>query len=197
MPLFLNVQQLTCVRDDRELFVDLNINVHAGEMMLVEGANGSGKTSLLRIIAGLLTPLDGKVEWPGATSFAYLGHQLGIKSQLTPYENIHFATGATKKLIAAALTECGLSGFEHVCCHQLSAGQQRRVALAILRVKQVDVWILDEPFTALDKAAVAKLTQQIEVHVHNGGSVILTSHQAINFEKVTMQRIALGELCSA
>jgi len=186
---------LTCVRDDRVLFSELSFSVRAGEMVQIAGKNGAGKTSLLRILAGLAQAEEGEVEWLGEglsraryqyhQDLLWLGHQPGIKTVLTAFENLSFyhAEGADS-LRWQALTEVGLLGFEDVPVNQLSAGQQRRVALARLWLSAHKIWILDEPFTAIDVAGVDKLTRQLQLHTEKGGMVILTTHQPLAVDNV-------------
>lgn len=191
----LDAINLTCVRDDRVLFSELSFSVSPGEMVQIAGKNGAGKTSLLRILAGLAQAEEGEVRWQGEglsraryqyhQDLLWLGHQPGIKTVLTAFENLSFyhANGA-ESLRWQALTEIGLLGFEDVPVNQLSAGQQRRVALARLWLSSQKIWVLDEPFTAIDVAGVDKLTQQLRRHTENGGMVILTTHQPLNVENV-------------
>jgi heme exporter protein A len=187
----LDAINLTCVRDDRVLFSELSFSVSPGEMVQIAGKNGAGKTSLLRILAGLAQAEEGEVKWQGEglsriryqyhQDLLWLGHQPGIKTVLTAFENLSFyhANGA-QSLRWQALTEVGLLGFEDVPVNQLSAGQQRRVALARLWLSEHKLWILDEPFTAIDVTGVEKITQQLKHHTENGGMVILTTHQPLN-----------------
>jgi heme exporter protein A len=187
----LDAINLTCIRDDRVLFSELSFSVSPGEMVQIAGKNGAGKTSLLRILAGLAQAEEGEVKWQGEglsriryqfhQDLLWLGHQPGIKTVLTAFENLSFyhANGA-QSLRWQALTEVGLLGFEDVPVNQLSAGQQRRVALARLWLSSHKLWILDEPFTAIDVTGVGKLTQQLKRHTENGGMVILTTHQPLN-----------------
>lgn len=191
----LDAINLTCVRDDRVLFSELSFSVRPGEMVQIAGKNGAGKTSLLRILAGLAQAEEGEVKWQGETlsrnryqyhqDLLWLGHQPGIKTVLTAFENLSFyhADGA-ENLRWQALTEVGLAGFEDVPVNQLSAGQQRRVALARLWLSAHKLWILDEPFTAIDVAGVEKLTRQLKRHTENGGMVILTTHQPLAVDNV-------------
>ena len=199
----LDAINLTCVRDDRVLFSELSFSVSPGEMVQIAGKNGAGKTSLLRILAGLAQAEEGEVRWQGEglsraryqyhQDLLWLGHQPGIKTVLTAFENLSFyhANGA-ESLRWQALTEIGLLGFEDVPVNQLSAGQQRRVALARLWLSSQKIWVLDEPFTAIDVAGVDKLTQQLKRHTENGGMVILTTHQPLNVENV--RQIHLQEM---
>ena len=167
-------------RGGRELFANLSFELQPGRLVQIEGANGAGKTSLLRILAGLSRyGFEGRVEHHGP--LLYLGHQPAVKGLLTPRENIawHVAgEGAcTAAAIDAALGRVGLRGYEDVPSHNLSAGQQRRVSLARLYLSESPLWLLDEPFTAIDVGGVAELEQRLLGHVRQGGCVVFTSHQ--------------------
>lgn len=189
----LEAKYLTCVRDERALFSELSFRVEPGEIVQVEGANGAGKTSLLRILAGLAQPESGDVCWQGENirrsreqyhhQLLFLGHQPGVKSQLTPFENLMFYQSvrgkAQTEAIWQALAQVGLLGYEDISVAQLSAGQQRRVALARLWLSAAPLWILDEPLTAIDKQGVAQLAALFEQHAQRGGMVILTTHQEL------------------
>ncbi|MCT4702346.1 cytochrome c biogenesis heme-transporting ATPase CcmA [Enterobacteriaceae bacterium H20N1] len=186
----LDAINLTCIRDERTLFSNLSFSVSAGEMVQVAGQNGAGKTSLLRLLAGLSQAEEGEVHWQGKTlprnrdvyhqDLLWLGHQPGIKTVLTAFENLSFFHGGGDEArLWQALTEAGLVGFEDVPVNQLSAGQQRRVALARLWLSHARLWILDEPFTAIDAAGVEKITRQMVRHTNEGGMVILTTHQPL------------------
>ena len=178
----LSAKEINCTRGYRELFTGLNFTVKSGDVLRVEGENGSGKTSLLRILAGLAEPLEGDVMWldkpvkhPDSeyfNSLLYLGHRAAIKYELTPIENLRMVQalfGHSGDIdIDEALNQMGLYGFEHVVSGNLSAGQKRRVALAQLLLTQASVWILDEPYTSLDVDAVALLETLFKKHVQNG-----------------------------
>ena len=182
---------LSCVRDERTLFSGLSFTIEPGEMVQIEGRNGAGKTSLLRILAGLSSPDAGEVRWQGVSTrrqrdifhqqLLYLGHQPGVKSVLTAFENLAFCQSVTGKTdadaIYQALENVGLLGYEDVTVGQMSAGQQRRVALARLWLSDAPLWILDEPLTAIDKQGVATLIALFEQHAQRGGMVLLTTHQ--------------------
>lgn len=193
----LNVDQLSFERDDIYLFRNLSATWRSGEIVQLAGRNGSGKTTLMKILAGLLHPSAGKVTWNGSSvktydyksSLLYLGHLVGVKATMTPLENLnwYFSLNGLKSSrgasysgsdIELALDRIGLHTYENVPCYQLSAGQQRRVALARLYLSEAPIWILDEPFTAIDKSGVAELEGIIEMHTHRGGIVILSTHQA-------------------
>jgi heme exporter protein A len=191
----LQASDLACVRGDRCLFQGLALALEAGQCLHVAGANGAGKTSLLRILAGLLPPTEGSVRWNGesiatareeyAADLAFVGHLNGIKDDLSVLENVRFEAsvrgsgdaGAAARVALAALE---LQDYEPVVVRHLSQGQRRRVALARLCVPApARLWILDEPFNALDVHAVGLLQQRIDAHLRGGGMVVLTAHQAI------------------
>ena len=185
---------LSCVRGERCLFTELDLAVGPGEWLHVQGENGTGKTSLLRILAGLSPPAAGAIRWNGEPTqtlaedfrkeLLFLGHHGAVKEELTPFENLSLAAqldGTTLDESAAlkALARFGLRGREDLAVRFLSAGQKRRVLLARLAVRKATLWILDEPFTALDVKAVDMLSGLIVEHVTQGGIAILTSHQTI------------------
>jgi heme exporter protein A len=191
------VDALSFERDDILLFEHVNADWRSGDIVQLAGQNGSGKTTLMRTITGFLQPLAGEVRWNGSavssyefkSSLLYLGHQVGVKATMTPLENLawYFALNGVKakafkaigqKELLEALDRVGLASFAEVPCYQLSAGQQRRVALARLMLSEAPLWVLDEPFTAIDKAGVVELESCIEKHAEAGGIVILTTHQA-------------------
>ncbi len=204
-PSGLSVNSISCTRGYRELFSELNFLLEPGHILRVEGKNGSGKTSLLRILAGLAQPVDGQVLWNGQDikspeacyfqNLFYLGHKPGIKYELTPVENLCMARSlfgfARDNGIEDALYQVGLYGFEDIPCAFLSAGQKRRVALAQLLLTRAKLWILDEPYTSLDVVAIAFLEGLFKKHVHNGGSLIITSHQPVEIADCQLRRLAL------
>lgn len=190
----LEARRLTCVRGEASLFEDLSFSLNAGEVLQVAGANGTGKTSLLRIVAGLTLPDEGEVWWRGASiaarraefhgQLAYLGHHLGLKGELTVLENLRVITAIHGVLAAASrmgevLERVRLDHRADLPVRALSAGQRQRVALARMLLLNAVLWILDEPFTALDVAGVALVKALAEEHLERGGLVILTSHQAV------------------
>ncbi len=188
-------QQFTCVRDDRALFEPLTWKAEPGVVAQILGPNGAGKTTLLRALSGLFDNIKGSLLWDGEpialkgyerdTQLLYLGHQPGVKGVLSAAENLAWYQGVNdvrSQDLNDALAMVGLSGYEDTPCHHLSAGQQRRVALARLFVSQKPVWVLDEPFTAIDVAGIAKLEALMVAHAKKGGIVFVTSHQAINCE---------------
>ena len=200
----LEAQNLSCERDDRELFRDLSFSVRGGELLQLAGPNGAGKTTLLRLLAGLNRDYSGTVLWQGkplmrvypeyAAQRLYLGHLAAVKKALTPLENLRWLTSGHEvgeDRLWQALDDVSLCGYEETPCQQLSAGQQRRVALARLCATDTPLWILDEPFTAVDKDGVAWLEQQLVKQVQRGGSVIITSHHALQ-SLPGLRQIVLG-----
>jgi heme exporter protein A len=188
----LSVHGLTCVRGTRPLFSGVDFQVGAGSWAHVRGANGAGKTSLLRLLAGLSQPEEGEVRWNGEKigseefrrELMYLGHRAAVKEDLTAAENLVTSAemdGVTISRDQAddALRLFGLAGREDLPVRFLSAGQKRRVLLARTVTRQARLWILDEPFTALDVKAVEFLSNRIADHVRGGGIAVVTSHQAI------------------
>lgn len=205
--LLLEVIDFFCERDERVLFENLNFSLNRGEVLQVEGQNGSGKTTLLRMLAGLSRNFDGEIRWRGVpvqeqhadyqASLLYFGHQPGVKATLTPLENLRWYAAMHPSIdvdqIISALERVGLKGYEDVPCHTLSAGQNRRVSLARLQLSRAPLWILDEPFTAIDKKGVAAQEQLILEHAAAGGAVILTTHHDIGVDR-QIRRINLDEL---
>lgn len=199
----LEAQNLTCVRDERVLFNALSFSVVPGEVVQIAGANGAGKTSLLRILSGLASPESGRVFWCGEPvsraredyhrELLWLGHLPGVKSVMTADENLRFFHPCESQDVRwDALAAVGLVGYEDVPVAQMSAGQQRRVALARLWLSKARLWILDEPFTALDVAGVEKLTRRFEQHATQGGTVLLTTHQPLRSLMCTLRCITLS-----
>ncbi|PIE24534.1 MAG: heme ABC transporter ATP-binding protein CcmA [Neptuniibacter caesariensis] len=203
----LQVNDLFCERDDRVLFTDLCFTVEAGEVVQIEGQNGSGKTTLLRILSGLSSHFEGEILWQGEpicdvreqfqAELLYFGHHPGVKAILSPEENLKWYAAIHPSIAAdeiyETLEKVGLKGYEDVPCHTLSAGQNRRVSLARLYLSQAKLWILDEPFTAIDKKGVAQKEQLILEHARNGGSVILTTHHELTLGQ-QIRRFNLDEL---
>jgi len=203
--LSLEARGLECIRDDRTLFSNLEFSLEAGQALILEGRNGSGKTSLLRILCGIRLPDAGSVRWCGTDitrlgadyheHTAYVGHRDGIKLDLTPLENLAMAQALGKPANvspAAALEQVELYGYEDVLTRNLSAGQQRRLALARLLVTDSLLWILDEPFTSLDRHGIALVESLLERHTGTGGLLAVTSHHAVNLDNTPVQTINLS-----
>ena len=204
----LEARELLCERDERTLFSGLSFTLNAGEWVQITGINGAGKTTLLRLLTGLSRPDAGEVLWQGQPlhqvrdsyhqNLLWIGHQPGIKTRLTALENLHFyhRDGDTAQCLEA-LAQAGLAGFEDIPVNQLSAGQQRRVALARLWLTRATLWILDEPFTAIDVNGVDRLTQRMAPHTEQGGIVLLTTHQPLNVAESKIRRISLTQTRAA
>jgi len=180
---FLVASGLSLNRGGRQLFSNLCLEVGCGELIQLEGINGAGKTSLIRILAGLSRyGFEGRVDRNEA--ILYLGHSSAVKGMLTPRENLSWnVTGRGQYCtedIDRALSKVGLYGYEDVASNTLSAGQHRRVNLARLHLSNCPLWLLDEPFTAIDKAGIESLQALFSAHVESGGAIILTSHQALS-----------------
>ncbi|MBX2857456.1 MAG: cytochrome c biogenesis heme-transporting ATPase CcmA [Cellvibrionaceae bacterium] len=206
---------LSCEREERLIFSGLNAQYDAGDVVHIAGPNGVGKTTLMRIVTGLSSHYEGEVRWCGEvargyefhSSLLYHGHHAGINPSLTPLENLHWYFGLNGVAAASArssldtvflnaLAKVGLTGYGDIPCLHMSAGQQRRVALARLYISEAPLWVLDEPFTAIDKAGVAQLEQRIDDHAKSGGLVLLTTHQASalgNLKTLNMAKFAGGE----
>jgi len=179
----LTVRRLSCERDDRMLFRDLSFSAGDGEIWQITGANGAGKTTLLRILVGLHGFYDGEVLWhqPLAPSLLYLGHQPGVREELSARENLRYSQALCGQGgdPDAALEAVGLYGFEDVPAGRLSAGQKRRIALARLWLDHKPVWVLDEPFTAIDQDGVARLDARLREAAAAGTLVLYTSHHQV------------------
>lgn len=206
MSLCLQARQLSCERDDRSLFTGLDLDIRSGEIVRIEGPNGSGKTTLLKILSGQLSDYQGELFWNGVAmrnarehflaNLLYLGHAPGIKSGLSALENLLWyqslsGEGGCEAERLDALESVGLAGFEDVPAGQLSAGQQRRIALARLTLTPRALWVLDEPFTAIDRHGVADLESQLVAHAQAGGCVLVTTHHELTATPL-LRRIALG-----
>lgn len=203
-PLLLSANQLTCIREERILFEHLNFSINGGDIIQIEGPNGAGKTSLLRILAGLSQPYEGQVLFNQSSidkerelfnqNLLYIGHLAGIKGEMTAQENLEFNLNLSNLNMSSAeqtLSQVNLLGFEDALASHLSAGQHRRIALAKLWQSKAPIWILDEPFTAIDKHGVKKLEDLIVNHAKNGGCVILTTHQDLTIAKGLYKKITL------
>ena len=209
----LEAKSLLCERDDRILFEELSFAIHAGDITQVEGPNGSGKTTLIRILCGLATAYEGQLFWRGmpmnrcreqfCQQHIYFGHLTGVKAPLSAEENLRWMAqcrGSSldgldlERAVNQALAKVGLQGFEDAPVYTLSAGQKRRVALARLFLEPVPLWVLDEPFTAIDKHGVIELESIIEQHAKQGGAVVLTTHHELSIDPSHLKVIRLGDV---
>ena len=175
---------LSCRRSRRPLFSDLTVSLSEGEVLHVRGANGSGKSTLLRILMGLFTDYEGSVDWELERAPLYLGHKSAIKLRLTVQENIRWLCELQDIEVASSdidrvLALLGLAGYQETPCARLSEGQRKRVGLARFFLCHNPCWIMDEPFSAIDPVGLASLQQVMEAHLHEGGAIILTSHQQL------------------
>jgi len=197
---------LECVRDDRLLFSDLSFTLDTAEVLQIEGSNGSGKTSLLRILCGLRLAEAGQILWQGKdinanredyyASMVYIGHLSCVKAELTVVENIRSLLDTRSLALSAedidnALAKVGLASYEDVTAKALSSGQRRRILLAFVSLAQASLWVLDEPLTALDVEGVALMESMIIDHKAAGGSVIFTTHHGMQLD-CEMRSIKLG-----
>ena len=203
----LEISNLACARGDHLLFSGLSFLLSAGELLQIEGANGSGKTSLLRTLCGFMVPAQGDIFWRGQNirdldeeyyaEMVYLGHLNAIKDELNALENLRITAGLAgyaveDKQVIAALRRMGLRGRETLPVKVLSQGQRRRVALARLLIGNAPLWILDEPLTALDVGAVGLMQELIGEHLTGGGMVIYTTHQPLDVTGVVTRRLSLS-----
>jgi heme exporter protein A len=185
-------RDLSCIRGKQTLFQALNLQIAEGQWLYLQGENGAGKTSLLRILAGLTLPADGEVLWQGAPitqqrsqyhqDLLYIGHHAGLKEDLTLTENLQAlcrmdGLRVSDADIRDALTRMGLAKRQHLPARVLSAGQKRRGLLARALLRPAKLWILDEPFNALDVNAVSDVQNLLKAHLAQGGMLVLTSHQ--------------------
>ena len=206
----LRLDNLYCERDDRVLFSGLSADIYCGDIVQIIGPNGAGKTSLIGLITGTGILDEGEIHWQGKpargyhfySNLLYLGHAPGVNISLTPLENLrwYFGLNGVKSengsgilsdgKLLEALATVGLEDYDDVQCAHMSAGQQRRVALARLYLSQAPLWILDEPYTAIDTAGVAALEARFQEHVQSGGIIILTSHQSPKLNPLKMIDLA-------
>ena len=199
---------LSCLRGDRRLFADLNITVQPGTLLAVVGENGSGKTSLLRMLSSLLSPEEGAILWQGqdireqrehyCAQLTYIGHLNGIKDDLTAMENLALSASLAGDhcdgpVAHAALEAVGLRRqAHHLPTKVLSQGQKRRVALARLWLSTRPLWLLDEPFTSLDTAATGLVTEQLQKHLTRGGIAVVVTHQEVGLPSALVQRLRMN-----
>ena len=202
----LKAHDLKCVRGSAELFSNLNFSIQSGEALVVEGSNGSGKTSLLRILCGFNQSAEGEITWCDESidkhenyqqQISYIGHQTGVKLDLTVFENLLFEqrlVGVNRKEseIKEIIRSVGLFKQRNVLTRKLSAGQKRRVALARLQLEERSIWVLDEPLTALDKDFVTEFEKVLKNHLDKKGMLIITTHRDLIIPNHLIKRINLS-----
>ncbi len=202
----LEARELECFRGETLLFQQLSFTVRSGEVVQIEGGNGCGKTTLLRILGGLGVADEGQVLWDGVpmprsrpelySQLAWVGHRDGIKDELTAIENLQAAQAMSEHAkdvdFSLVLESLGLVDRDTIPCRSLSAGQRRRVALARLAVTDAKIWILDEPLTALDVAGREQLQRMMVEHAQMGGMVIYTTHQHLPLAGCDCKSVVLG-----
>lgn len=200
----LSVRNLACERGGRLLFRKLDFDLPAGQLLRLAGPNGSGKSTLLKVLTGLSSDFQGDISWRGEPidrvrdsflhGLCYLGHQKAVKPMLTVTEQLQWFRSLypcrDDVTIDQALAQFGLAHFHDFFCGRLSAGQQQRVALARLWLSAADLWILDEPFTAIDRDGIAAFETLIADYVASGGAVILTTHHPL---QIAGETITLGD----
>ncbi|HBD20753.1 MAG TPA: heme ABC transporter ATP-binding protein CcmA [Arenimonas sp.] len=199
----LQARGLAFSRNEEPVFGPLDFELRPGEALLVLGGNGAGKTTLLRVLAGLLDASGGEVRLQGrpvdrdhlARGSAYLGHLPGHKGELGTLENLQFAqaiNGGAPADLEQALAEVGLAGYEDTPARRLSAGQNKRLGLARLRLQSAPLWLLDEPYANLDLDGIVLVNRLIQEQVARGGAVLLTTHGAYAAPPVPVRTLALG-----
>lgn len=204
----LSATQLECVRGDRRLFSGVSFAVDPGALLHVEGRNGSGKTSLMRLLCGLSRPERGEIRWRGTliselgeeyrADVLYLGHSNGVKDELSALENLLASARIGGEPLDEdeardALGALGLQGREDLPAKSLSQGQKRRVALARLKITRKPLWLLDEPVASLDRPAAEWFESMLATHLGRSGVVVLTTHQEICTPSGSSQRLRLAD----
>ena len=198
----LDCRGLAFARNEEPVFGPLDFALHPGEALQVHGGNGRGKTTLLRVLAGLLPASAGEVHFEGravdrdhlARGCAFLGHQHGHKGELSTLENLEFANALQGGGgdVAQALANVGLAGYEDTLARRMSAGQNKRLALARLSLSPAKLWLLDEPYANLDLGGIALVNALLGKHIAHGGAALLTTHGAYAAPPVPVRTLELG-----
>jgi len=190
----LRVEKVHVWRGDRHVLQGVSLELRAGELMHISGPNGTGKTTLLRVVSGLLRPEQGEVTWYGKSiagaptdyqnEIAYASHEPALKSDLTAIENLHFMVGLKRRVtmrdLQAGLERTGVAGCADLPARVLSAGQRRRVAMARVLAFRAALWLLDEPFTNLDTAGSALVSSLLQEHIEQGGLALVVAHHDLH-----------------
>lgn len=206
-PSQLEVTGLECIRQDIILFQDVSFKLHTGDLLQIDGVNGSGKSSLLRLLAGLMQPNAGEIIWQGKEisrcryeyqqEITYIGHLNGVKDALTALENLRVMVALADSKpdipLSNALEQVELAGMDTIPLSRMSAGQKRRVALARLFVTKAAIWLLDEPFTSLDASGKLVIERLIVEHCARGGIIIFSTHQPMEIKDCSIMHIHLGK----
>lgn len=199
----LEAEALCFSRNDIRIFGPLDLRLAAGETLLLKGGNGAGKTTLLRVLAGLLPPESGRIRLLGAESgqqgdtaaLAYLGHRPGHKAELTVLQNLRFSArlhGADESMLERLIDDCGLGGLDDTPAAKLSAGQNKRLALARLQVQRSRLWLLDEPYANLDGAGIDWINALVQTHTAAGGAALISTHGAYAAPQVPLRVLEIA-----
>jgi len=188
---YVKIEKIAYTYGTRSLFSELSFNLSSGCVLQIMGKNGSGKTTLLQLISGIKSCQEGTISWDETIHYAYIGHQNAIKGELSPMENLKLYNPSNNKC-RQALEIMGLELRHHFRrCYMLSAGQQRKVALSRLFLADTQVWLLDEPFTALDETTKDRVTLHLEDHAQKGGSAIVAAHEPLKIQKSILKKLVI------
>ena len=188
---YVKIEKIAHTYSTRPLFSELSFDLHPECILQVMGKNGSGKTTLLQLISGIKTCQEGTIFWDKTIHYTYIGHKNAIKGELSPIENLKLYNPSDNKC-RQALEMIGLELRHHLRpCYMLSAGQQRKVALSRLFLSDAHVWLLDEPFTALDENTKNRMTLHLEKHTSNGGSAIIAAHEPLKIQKSVIKKLVI------